>query len=195
MKIRKGLAAFLAILVLGGCSAQNPVINTTTPAFTSTPLPTPTGIAASFPDLPPTPTAGQWLPYDPNPSNAGCTDFVATLAVQGTEGLSQEELFKRLFEVYLAHFKSPELGGICRLEDYRVEKVLVDQKIAFLAAEQHQDRVASLEFSVQVSSEPTDWVAGNGELVAQGWVSHKFLIIGYTKSSVAYTLKIIGTGP
>ncbi len=71
----------------------------------------------------------------------------------------------------------------------------MDQKIAFLAAEQHLDRVAWIEFSVQVSSEPTEWVAGNGELAAQGWVSHKILIVGYTKSNAAYTLRIIGTGP
>jgi len=193
--MKKALATCLAILVLGGCSGQNPVIEAATPSLASTPIPTPTETATSIPDLVPTPTVWQWLPYDPDPSNAGCADFVATLAVQGTDGLSQEELFKRLFEVYLAHFKSPELGGICRLEDYRVENVLVDQKIAFLAAEQHLDRVASLEFSVQVSSEPTDWVAGNGELAAQGWVIQKFLIVGYTKSSAAYTLKIIGTGP
>jgi hypothetical protein len=195
MKMKKGLAACLAILILGGCSGQNPVIDASTPSLASTPIPTSTGTATSVPDLPPTSTAWQWLPYDQNPSRAGCTDFVATLAVQGTQGLSQEEIFKQLFEGYLSHFRSPDLGGICRLEDYRVENVLVDQKIAFLAAEQHLDRVASLDFSVQVSSEPTDWVAGNGELAAQGWVIHKFLIVGYTKSSAAYILKIIGTGP
>jgi hypothetical protein len=190
------LAACLAILILAACSAQNLVIEPSTPSLASTLIPTPSETATSVPDLPSTPTTWQWLPYDPNPSNAGCDfDFVATLAVQGTEGLSQEELFKRLFEVYLAHFKSPKLGGICRLEDYRVENVLVDQKIAFLAAEQHLDRIASLDFSVQVSSEPTDWVAGNGELAAQGWVIHKFLIVGYTRSNAAYTLRIIGTGP
>ena len=123
------------------------------PSLTSIPVPTPTETVTDIPILTLSPTATQWLPYDPNPSDAGCGVFVATLAVQGTDAYSQEEIFRRLFEVYLEHFKSQNLGGICRLEDYRVEKVLVDQKIAFLAAEQHVDRVAWIEFSVQVSSE------------------------------------------
>lgn len=193
--MKLGLAACLLILILAGCSGPGLSGDISTPVDISTSNPAPTAAPATIQELHPTPTTSQWLPYDPNPSRAGCSDFVATLDGKGLEGSSQEQIFKQLFEVYLAHFRSPDLGGICRLENYQVESILVDQKIAFLAAEQHLDRVAWVEFSVQVSSEPTEWVAGNGELAAGGWVSHKALIVGYTRNDTGYILKVIGTGP
>jgi hypothetical protein len=193
--MKNGLASFLVFVLAAGCSRQTQVAATPTPSQSPTVISTLISTASALPGLPSTPTAGLWLPYDPNPSNAGCGDFVASLPIQGTQAYSQEQIFKQLFEAYLTHFRSPGLGGICRLKDYKVESVLVDQKIAFLAAEQHLDRVAWVEFSVQVSSEPTDWVAGNGELAAAGWVSHKALIVGYARTSTEYILKIIGTGP
>jgi hypothetical protein len=193
--MKNDAVVLLVLLFLFGCSGQSRMPGTPTPSLTQVFLPTSTEAATAPSDFLPSPTVGQWLPYNPNSSDQGCGAFIATLPSLGTNGLSQEEIFRRLFDGYLAHFRSPDLGSDCRLENYRVENVIIDSKIAFLAGEQKVDQVAWVIFSVQVTEVPTEWIAGNGELAAQGWVSHKSLIVGFTKSSTNYTLKLIGTGP
>lgn len=141
------------------------------------------------------PTPTQWLPYNPNVSAAGCGEFTASLPIQGTEKFSQVEISQKLFEIYLGHYKSPHLGGECRLEDFKVENVKGDNRISFLAQEQKVDFVNTIEYSVQVKEAPTGWLAGNGEMAPDGWIVHKFLIIGVTKVNDQYVLKLIGTGP
>jgi hypothetical protein len=141
------------------------------------------------------PTPTDWLPYNPSPSAEGCSEFTATLPIKGTENLSHREISRRLFEIYLGHYKSPEFGGLCRLEDFKMEDVREDKRLDFLAQEQKVDFVNTVEYSVQVKETPTGWVAGNGVLGPNGWVNHKFLIIGLTKVNDQYVLKLIGTGP
>jgi hypothetical protein len=143
----------------------------------------------------PQPTRTDWLPYNPNGSDTGCHEFVATVPVTQAEGVSQEEMIKQLFEMYLDHYKAPEIGGRCRLEDYKIENVLLDKRIAFLANEQNLDYVGSVQYSVQIKEVPSRWVAGNGELANDGWIVNKGLIIGVTKVDDEYVLKILGTGP
>jgi hypothetical protein len=186
---------FLAVLLMGCNSAP-----------TSTERPVPASPTATHPLSTPTPTVilytatavisptpKEWLPYNPNVSAEGCGEFTATLPVKGTENLSQLEISKKLFEIYLGHYKSPELGGLCRLEDFKVENV--ENRFANLAAEQHVGFVTTVEYSLQVKEAPTDWAAGNGELAPNGWINHKFLIIGVTRVNDEYVLKLIGTGP
>src|SRR5689334_14256225 len=170
---------FLGILILFGLSACNsataiptkilPVQPTATqPALTPTAinihLPT-----TSSPIL--TSTPKEWLPYDLNLSSSGCGMgmFTSTLPVKEAENLSQLDIAHKLFEIYLAHYRSPELGGQCRLEDFKVEDVKGDSRIDFLAKEQKVDFVSRVLYSVQIKETPSDWVAGNGELATEGW--------------------------
>jgi hypothetical protein len=141
------------------------------------------------------PTPTEWLPYNPSPSAEGCGEFTATLPVKGTENLSKLEISKKLFEIYLGHYKAPELGGLCRLEDFKVEEVREDKRLDFLAQEQNVDFVNTVGYSVQMKEAPTGWAAGNGVLGPNGWLLHKSLIIGVTKVNDEYVLKLIGTGP
>ena len=143
----------------------------------------------------PQPTQTGWLPYNPNGSDTGCHEFVATIPVTQAEGLSQEETIKQLFEIYLDHYKASELGVRCRLEDYKIENILLDKRIALLANEQNLDYVGSVQYSVQIKELPSWWVAGNGELANDGWIVNKGLIVGVTKVGDEYALKLIGTGP
>lgn len=143
----------------------------------------------------PQPTQTTWLPYNPNGSDTGCHEFVATVPVTQAEGVSQEETIKQLFEVYLDHYKASEMGERCRLEDYKIENVLLDKRIAFLANEQNLNYVGSVQYSVQIKEVPSWWVAGNGELANDGWIVNKGLIVGVIKVGDEYVLKILGTGP
>lgn len=188
--------SFLVAFLVVGCNSV--------PASTELPSPesptsTPSRIPPTLTSIPATatqfvmPTATEWLPYNPNYSAQGCDEFTATLPVKGTENLSQLEISHKLFEIYLGHYKSPELGGLCRLEDFKVETT--EDKFANLATEQKVDFVNTVEYSIQVKEAPTGWAAGNGELATGGWIMHKFLIIGVTKVNDKYVLKLIGTGP
>jgi hypothetical protein len=144
------------------------------------------------------PTPTDWVPYDPNNpyDNNGCgVTSPATVSTKDAKGLSQAELIKKLFEVYLGYFKSPDVGRMCRLEDFTIDDVILDNRIAFLAKEQHVDYVAYVIYSVQIKTEPTDWIAGNGEFASNGWMDNKELIVGVTKTGNDYVLKLIGTGP
>ena len=149
--------------------------------------------------LSPTPTSNptptEWLPYNETPSTTGCSEFMATLSMQEAEHLSKERLAKRLFEIYLAHYQSPNLGSQCRLEDFVVQSAKLNKSINFLANEQNVDYVGIVQYSVRISEIPSNWVAGNGELEKDGWIKNKGLIIGVTKVNDQYVLKLIGTGP
>ena len=141
------------------------------------------------------PTPTEWLPYNPDSSDSGCGEFTATLSITGTERISQEDLIKRLFEKSLAHYKSPEMGGGCRLEEYIIENTSLDERLVFLAKEQKVDYVGTVQYSVRIKEVPSGWAAGNGEIAPDGWILHKFLIVGVSTVDNLYILKPIGTGP
>jgi hypothetical protein len=195
---------FITILILFNLCACNSTVlvptattvllqpTATQPEFTSTA----TIISIPATSSPrPISTVYEWLPYNPNLSDQGCNAFTAILPVKGTEKSSQVDIAQKLFEIYLAHYKSPELGGQCRLEDFKLETVKGDSRIDFLAKEQKVEFVSRVIYSIQIKEVPSDWVAGNGELAANGWILHKGLIIGVIKVNDQYVLKLIGTGP
>ena len=176
---------FLIFILLLGLSACTKVV--VPPTATLIPvLPNPTVQSTS---------TEQWLPYNQNPGSTGCGEFTATLSVQETDGLSGEQLAKRLFEIYLGHYKSSTLGSQCGLDDFIVKSARLNASIDFLAVEQKVDYVGTVQYSVKISEVPSDWVAGNGNLEKDGWITDKGLIIGVSKVSDQYILKLIGTGP
>jgi len=178
---------------LAACIPALPVA-TATPVHIS-PTMQPTITATAMPTSVPTATAFEWLPHNPNLSDAGCEPFTANIPVQGTEDWKEEQIGSKLFELYLAHYKNPELGGRCRLEDYVIEEFKFDMIVAFLTKDQKMDLTFTVVYSVQIQEVPSNWVAGNGELAANGWIFHKFLIIGVTREDDRYVLHLIGTGP
>lgn len=187
------LVIFILSFNLYTCNNYAAIQTSTTspnlPTATTTSIPVPIEIFTS------TATAWLWIPYNPDASNKGCDVFTATTPVKETEGFSQVEIAQKLFEIYLEHFQSPELGGMCRLEDFEVENSQLDKRLAFLATEQKMDYVATVQFSVKIKELPSAWVSGNGELAPDGWIVHKFLIIGIRKINDQYVLSLLGTGP
>lgn len=173
---------FIALLVLTACERAR----TTAPATDISSIPTPT--------FPPTiePLSPEWIPYNPDQKFNGCEPYTPTIPVEAS---SNEDVIRQLFEAYLNHYTSPRLGGGCRLEDYRIENVQQDDRISFLAHEQNVDFVGTVLFSVRIKEVPSGWVAGNGALASEGWIIHKFLIVGVSKVNDEYVLKLIGTGP
>lgn len=181
------------VLALVACTTIPPAVSAT--ATNIPPTPSPTITATATPTAIPTATAFEWLPYNPNLSDAGCEPFTASIPVQGTEAWTEEQIGSRLFELYLAHYKNPALGGLCQLEEYVIEELKFDQMIAFLTRDQNMDLTLTVQYSVQIKEAPSNWVAGNGELAADGWIVHKFLIIGVIRDDGQYVLHPIGTGP
>jgi hypothetical protein len=173
---------FLSFLVLTACEQAKVIAPVTD--ISPTPIQT---FPATIEPLSP-----HWIPYNPDQNFDGCDVFSPTIPV---EDISNEQIIQRLFEAYMDHYTSPELGGGCRLESYQIEKVQLDDRIAFLANEQNVDFVGTILFSVQLKEVPSNWVAGNGALASDGWIIHKFLIVGVSRVNDMYGLKLIGTGP
>ena len=116
---------FAALLTLTACGQAKEV---TPPTVVSPTL---------IPTFPPTiePLSPEWIPYNPDQSFDGCEVYIPTISVKETKGMQDNDIIQQLFEAYLAHYMSPDLGGGCRLENYRMEKVQQDDRIAFLAKE------------------------------------------------------------
>lgn len=101
------------MFVLMGCSSL--------PDSTQLPIATRSIIPNTvMPSMLPTPM--EWLSYNPNACAQGCDEFTATLAVTKNENLSQLEISRLLFEIYVDHYQTPHLGGLCRLQDFKVER-------------------------------------------------------------------------
>ena len=184
----------ISALLLGLYTCNNSsTIQTVTP-LPAPPTVTTTSVSATIEYIEPTATPYLWLPYNPNASNKGCEEFTATIPIKGTKGWSEEKITQALFEVYLDHFMSPELGGICRLENFRIENVLLEMFQAFKAKEYNVDFIRAVEYSVQVKESPANWVAANGELAENGWVIRKLIFVGVTKAGDQYILHLLGTG-
>jgi len=141
------------------------------------------------------PISTEWLPYNPNLSNTGCGEFTATVPIKNAKELSKEKIIKDLFEMYLNHFKSPSLGGRCRLEEFKIENIKMDQIVAFTVKNQWVETAAWVDYSIKIDEVPSNWVAGNGDLASDGWIIHKSLIIGFIESDEQYVLILVGTGP
>ena len=196
------LLTYVVLLNLNAC-------NGFTTAQTSTPMPIPptatntivpisteTIESTATVSLSPTPktTSTEWLPYNPNISDKGCSEFTATIPIKDAKKLSKEEIIKKLFEMYLEHFKSPDLGGICRLEEFKIENIKMDQIVAFTAKNQWVETTAWVDYSIKIKEVPSNWIAANGELAPDGWIIHKSLIIGFIESDEQYVLILVG-GP
>jgi hypothetical protein len=143
------------------------------------------------------PTPTEWLPYNTVTINDGeCKKLVpTTIPVVGTENLTNEEIAGKLFSLYLEKHISLNHHHFCKLENYRIEKIISDKRINFLSKEQEVDFVNWVVYSVQIKKVPSSWVAGNGEFAPRGWIVQKIVIIGVSKLSDEYVLKLIGTGP
>lgn len=163
---------------------------TVTPKLTETVPPSSTALLQSTGEI-----ISSWLPYNPNISNEGCNEFTAAIPIKDVKELSKEEIIKKLFEMYLNHFKFPNLGGRCRPEEFKIEDIHMDQIVAFTAKNQWVETTAWVEYSIKIDEVPSNWVAGNGELAPNGWISHKRLIIGFLEIDEQYVLILVGTGP
>lgn len=178
-------SAIFILFLMSACNGTPTFKATTPPPYISPTI---------IPTFPPTiePLSPEWIPYNPDQNFDGCELYIPTIPA---EDIPNEEIIQRLFQAYLGYYTSPELGGGCRLESYRIEKTQIDDRITFLAKEQNVDFVGTVLFSVQIKEVPSDWVAGNGALASGGWIIHKFLIVGVSRADDKYVLKLIGTGP
>ena len=134
-----------------GCTAQPAGTTTasdpTLPAEPAVTLPPETVASPSAEDATPT----EWLPYHPAATDKNCELFTAVLPIAEGAGLSEGALAQKLFEKYPGHYLDPDPRSTCRLDDFRVDRVRGDQKIAILAAQQNVDDVVRIIFSVRIA--------------------------------------------
>jgi poly-gamma-glutamate capsule biosynthesis protein CapA/YwtB (metallophosphatase superfamily) len=120
--------------------------------------------------------------------------YVSTLPVTGTQGLSPQEIAHRLFEQYLQFYTSPDLsGGQGRISSYKIQSLAANPDWLAKAPGHNLDFVANVVYSVKPIYAPS-WDFGNGVRAPDGWIGDTRLFVGYTRTGDRYELVILGTG-
>lgn len=121
-------------------------------------------------------------------------NLAISLPADAAAELPPEAIMQQLYSNYLEQYLQAPLTPNQRLSDYEISEVRLASELD--PANYGVDAVFWVNFSVR----PTlylysSWHAGNGEILPDGWVRNKTLIVGYFLQDGQYTLKIIGTGP
>jgi poly-gamma-glutamate capsule biosynthesis protein CapA/YwtB (metallophosphatase superfamily) len=122
-------------------------------------------------------------------------EYVSSLPKAELEGLSQEEVARRLFEQWMEYGAAPALPNAQRIFDYEIEGLKVNEEQQARAVELGVDYIAEVTFSVRpIVPQFSSWVAGNGELKLDGWVRQKSLFVGVRDEGERYRMVVLGTG-
>lgn len=122
-------------------------------------------------------------------------DYISSLPEAELEGLSQEEITRRLVELWLDYALSPALPNPARITAYEIETIAIDESLQKRASEQGMDWNAEVVFAVRPLVPPySEWVAESDELTADNWVRHKTLLVGLRQEEGRYWLVSLDTG-
>jgi poly-gamma-glutamate capsule biosynthesis protein CapA/YwtB (metallophosphatase superfamily) len=122
-------------------------------------------------------------------------EYVSSLPQAELEGLSQEEVARRLFEQWLEYSAAPALPNVQRIFDYEIEELKVGEEQQARAADFGVDYLAEVTFSVRpIVPQYSSWATGNGELTPDGWVHQKSLSLGVRKEGERYRLVVLDAG-
>lgn len=121
--------------------------------------------------------------------------YVSSSPKAELEALSREEIVLRLFEQWLEYWAAPVLPNRERLHSYEIKEVAVNEVWQERSAESGVDYIAQVVYSVRpIVPQYSIWVAGNGELTADGWVRQKSLLVGVREEGERYRMVVLGTG-
>jgi poly-gamma-glutamate capsule biosynthesis protein CapA/YwtB (metallophosphatase superfamily) len=119
--------------------------------------------------------------------------YVATLPVSGTLGLSPQEITRQLFEQYLRFYTSPDLSGEQgRITSYEIQSLVDDPSWESKIQAINVDYIARVIYAVKPVYAPS-WLAGNGQRASDGWVRDKSLFVSLRRTGDRYELVILGT--
>ncbi len=202
--IRVFLVAAFFVLGLAACSPSTatvpyPLTLADTPVATVTPIPSQRPIITIDPHLilTITPRMQTLTPEEsrrlatlnaPRPTpNAYCYHPpIFLLSSADARGLSEDQIARKITEISLAYYHSPQAPDLCRIEEYHIDRVYYDEQFATLPLEPKGDFMRAVAFSVR-PVQPYFWGA-LGEFDEQNWL-HIGEIIAVFRSDSGYTAK------
>jgi poly-gamma-glutamate synthesis protein (capsule biosynthesis protein) len=117
-----------------------------------------------------------------------------SMTVEEAAGLSPEEITRLLFQQYLDSYHILAQPDARRIVEDEIHQLTIEPAQQIYTAEFDADHIAGILFSVHPIVPQSDWMAGNGELAADGWVRNKSLFAGLKEEFGRYWLEILGTG-
>jgi poly-gamma-glutamate capsule biosynthesis protein CapA/YwtB (metallophosphatase superfamily) len=119
--------------------------------------------------------------------------YVSTLPVTGTLGLSPQEITRQLFEQYLQFYTSPDLSGEQgRITSFEIQSLAVNSELQTKIQALDVDSIANVVYAVKPVYAPS-WLAGNGQRASDGWIRDKSQFVGLRRTGDRYELVILGT--
>lgn len=143
--------------------------------------------------IPPTliePTPIQ-LPFnDRNVENKYCKTPAVNLPILETDGLTEDEIAKKLMAFYLDYFNRPEAPDFCRIDGYRIEGVDYDERWISSSLSPKGDFMRGVQYSIKLIQIPNYWMSHSGEIDQQNWF-HISNILAVFKLEIdgVYTMK------
>jgi sugar lactone lactonase YvrE len=133
----------------------------------------------------PTPTAFT-LPFiDSDIDHTYCDSPPAVrLPAASAQSLSDDEVAKKLMELYLAYFNTPEAPGYCRIDGFTIDKV----SDTAAPLEPKGDIMRSVQYSIKLVQMPNSWMCWSGEIDTQNWL-HTALSLAIFHTPAGYTMQ------
>lgn len=118
-------------------------------------------------------------------------DFEITINQEKVRNLTEKEILKELFMLYLEHYKALPKDDLLKINDFRVEKI--DKAENIPDDMKNLEPIYHVNFSVK-ENRSGSWVSGNGIIKDDGWDVSKLLFARVIKEKTIYRLVIMGTG-
>jgi poly-gamma-glutamate synthesis protein (capsule biosynthesis protein) len=117
--------------------------------------------------------------------------YLPSMLVKETEGLSQEEIVRRLFEQWLEHYQAPVWSGMERITAAEISAISVDKSGQANPAPEGVETVARVVFSVRPQAPGfSEWEQGDGQVTLDGWVRDKSRSTALRQSGGRYWLEM-----
>jgi hypothetical protein len=200
MKIRTTVVALLGILLFNSCA----------PVVRPTPTLIPTSIPSVTATLPPTRTATPQHPANsPTPQlspvstengipvfeineftvdHKYCSSPEVFLSTSDARGFNDDEIARKLMELWLDYFNTPQAPNYCRVDGYVIDRVYYDERTPFLPLEPRGDFIRIILFSIKLVQYPTFWAPWAGDVDKQNWL-HTGHAVAVFRSDDGYAMK------
>ncbi|MEJ5312059.1 MAG: hypothetical protein WHX52_20015 [Anaerolineae bacterium] len=187
--MRKTLVMILlSVFVLVSCAPATKIVPTKTmvPVSTSTSAPAPATPESLQPAA--TPTAIQ-LPFnDKNFESEYCQYQSVKLPISDTQGLSDDEIARKLMDLHLAYFNTPQAPDWCRIDGYKIEEVYYNESTRYRGLEPGSNLMRTVRYSIKLIQIPNMWMSLPGEIDQQNWL-HTVADLAIFRLEDGYTMK------
>lgn len=135
-----------------------------------------------------TPTAFQ-LPFnDKNVESKYCQVPSVKLSISDVQGLSDDEIAKKLMSLYLDYFNVLDAPDWCRIDGYKIDKVYYDERTPSLPLEPKGDIMRVVLYWIKLIQIPNFWMSLAGEVDQQNWL-HTRATLAIFHLEDGYTMK------